>query len=49
MSENNFDQMEDMQDSMAEDETKSDTIIEKYEFIYNLYLLFFRSLSKKLF
>lgn len=29
MNENNFDQMEDMQDSIAEDDAKPETIIEK--------------------
>lgn len=32
LSENNF---EDMQESAAEDETKPDTIIEKYEYYFN--------------
>jgi hypothetical protein len=41
LNENNFDQNEDLQDSMTEEETKSDTIIEKYEYNFNLYLLFY--------
>lgn len=30
LSENNFDQIDDIQDTIAEDEVKSDTLIEKY-------------------
>lgn len=39
MNENNFDQIEDnnMQDSITEDEVKSETIIEKYKY-FNIYL-----------
>ncbi|XP_025411324.1 THO complex subunit 1 [Sipha flava] len=40
LNENNFDQNEDLQDSMTEEETKSDTIIEKVNVDKNLYLKF---------
>lgn len=34
LNENNFDQIDDIQESIAEDESKSDTLIEKYGYLY---------------